>query len=249
VQLGTFRAREQSTAILIIFSCASLLGCSGAGQKAAHPRAVAHKDYGPVRVPGRASGPTDIAVGGIEITSPVKEINFNFGPHGSGSVVISYSDWNTITGTSDVPTDVGLMLDPGYNANDTIRQRFQYLADRISLFGLTAFNVIGVDSSPAYGKYMATVAIFNPTDQVTQISNLRIKISSQSPNVVIASRAFYNVSHGGCIVPAHTIYFAYLAFAKTAAASSGISYDFSYDTITCPGQVCRAGTPIPLCQE
>ena len=235
--------------MLVIFCCTSLLGCSGAGQSAAHPRAVRPTEYGPVQVSGRAPRPTSIEAGGIEVVSRAKEINFNLGLHGSDKIVISYDDWNTIIGTSDVPIDVGLMLDPGYNADDTMRNRFQYLADRISLFRLSAFNVIGVDGSPAYGKYMATVAIYNPTDQVTKIANLRIRISSQSPNSVIANRAFYDVSHGGCIVPAHTIYFAYLAFAKTSVVPNGTSYDLSYDTIACPGQVCHAGTPISLCQE
>jgi hypothetical protein len=134
-----------------------------------------------VQVSGRASRPTDIRDGGIDITSQSKEISFDFGPRGADSIVIPYDDWNTVIGTSRVPIDVGLMLDPGYNADDTMRNRFQYLADRIALFGLSAFNVIGVDGSPAYGKYMATIAIDNPTDQVTRISNLRIRISTRSP--------------------------------------------------------------------
>jgi hypothetical protein len=202
-----------------------------------------------VQVSGRASRPTDIRDGGIDVTSQSKEINFDFGPHGSDSIVIPYDEWNTVIGTSRVPIDIGLMLDPGYNADDTMRNRFQYLADRIALFGLSAFNVIGVDSSPAYGKYMATIAIDNPTDQVTRISNLRIRISTGSPKIVVANRKFYNLTHGGCIVPAHNVYLAYLGFAKTSTVSNGISFGFSYDTSICPGDVCHAGIPISLCRE
>lgn len=249
MRLKTLQVWKNLAAILIIFSCASLPGCSGAGKPTTHPRATTPTNYGPVQVSGRAPRPTDIRAGGIDVTSQAKEISFDFGPHGSDSIVIPYNDWNTVTGTSRVPIDVGLMLDPGYNADDTMRNRFQYLADRIALFKPSVFNVIGVNSNPAYGKYMATIAIDNPTDQITRISNLRIKISSQSPKMLVASRTFYNLTHGGCIVPAHTVYFAYLGFAPSSAASNGLSFDFSYGTSICPGEVCHTGIPITLCQE
>ena len=199
VQLRTLQVWKSLTAILTHFLLRESARCSGPGEHAPNPRETTPTDYGPVR--GSRAGPrrpTDIRAGGIDVTSQAKEIASTSAAK-TDSITVHH-DWNTVTGTSRVPVDVGLMLDPGYNADDTMRNRFQYLADRIALFKLYAFNVIGVDSSPAYGMYMATVAIDNPTDQVTRISNLRIRISSQSPKIVIADRTFYNATPGGCMM-------------------------------------------------
>ena len=236
------------TAMLTIFTCASLVGCSEAGKSSARPPAAKSAQFGPVKVSGRAAKPTDVEVGGIDVVA--KDLEFGAGPT---SVVISHDDWNTIIATSHVPIDVGLMLDPGYNADDLIRNRFQYLADRISLLGISKFTMIGIISSPAYGKYMSTVAIYNPTDQVAQISGLSVRISSSPPNITIANDVFYSESRGGCLIPAHTIYFAYLAFSRFSPmppTSTSISYHLSaLNLISCPGQVCATATPIAICQE
>lgn len=221
-------------------------------QTQSRPHATASPRYGPVPVSGRAARPVDTDAGGINVLG--KNLEFG-GPPGSKpeSVTISSGDWNTIIATSKVPVDVGLMIDPGINANDLIRNRFQYLADRISLMGISKFAELTVISSPEYGAYTATVALYNPTDDVNEISSLGITITSNSPEATIASHTFYGAPHNECLIPAHTVYFAYLTFAHyTTMPPTATTLSYSYSLkglIACPGQVCPNGVPISLCQE
>lgn len=237
---------------LALSCCASLAGCTGMAQTQSRPHATASPQYGPVPVPGRAARPTDTYAGGINVLG--KNLEFG-GPPGSKlkSVTISYGDWNTIVATSKVPVDVGLMIDPGINANDVVRNRFQYLADRIWRMGIYKFAELTVLSSPEYGAYTATVALYNPTDNVNAISSLGITVTSNPPETTIASHIFYGAPHSECLIPAHTVYFAYLTFAhytpmpKTATT---LSYSYSLNGLSaCPGQVCPTGIPISLCEE
>ena len=247
MRLKTFGALKKSTVTAVTVACAGLAGCSASGSAASQSHAVASAQYGPVPVTGRAAKPTDVNAGGIVVGAKTLEFSV-----GSANIVISYNDWNTITAASDVPVDVGLMLDPGYNANDVVQNRFQYLADRIALLKFSKFGVFGINSSLAYGKYGSTVAIYNPTDEVMQISSLGIKILSVPSNVTIADHLFYSAAHEECIVPAHTIYFAFLEFSRFSHLpqnGASISNNYSYNLISCPGQVCSNGTPISLCKE
>lgn len=245
---------KMSAPALALCCCASLVGCTGAAHSQSRQHPAASPKYGPVHVSGRAARPVDIDAGAINVLA--RDLEFG-GPPGSklASVTISYDDWNTIIATSRVPVDIGLMLDPGINADDLIRNRLQYLADRISLMGISKFAQMTILSSPGYGAYNATVALYNPTSDVDEISSLGITIKSKPPQVTIASHKFYSTAHGGCIIPAHTVYFAFLTFPhynpmpKTATSLS-YSYTLSpKNPIVCPGQVCPTGVPIPLCQE
>lgn len=232
----------------------SVVGCTGATQSQSGQHAAASPKYGPVLISGRATRPVDTDAGAINLLG--RNLEFG-GPTGSkvASVTISYDDWNTIIATSKVPLDVGLMLDPGINANDLIRNRLQYLADRISLIGISKFAPLTILSSPGYGAYNATVAVYNPTSDVDEISSLGITITSNSPQVTIASHTFYSASRGGCIIPAHTIYFAFLTFAHYTPmphTATKLSYSFTLSPklpTSCPEQVCPTGVPISLCQE
>ena len=199
MRLKTFGALKKSTVTAVTVACAGLAGCSASGSAASQSHAVASAQYGPVPVTGRAAKPTDVNAGGIVVGAKTLEFSV-----GSANIVISYNDWNTITAASDVPVDVGLMLDPGYNANDVVQNRFQYLADRIALLKFSKFGVFGINSSLAYGKYGSTVAIYNPTDEVMQISSLGIKILSVPSNVTIADHLFYSAAHEEWIHPRPT---------------------------------------------
>ena len=172
---------------------------------------------------------------------------------GNRQLAISADDWNTITGTSNVPVDVGVMVDPRYNPTDITRNRFQYLADRISLYGISDFDVLGIVSGLANGYFMATVAIYNPTSQVVLLSHLSMQITAQQPAVTEASRVFYTATDGGCIIPADTIYFAYVEFPHFEPApktATEIAYKFSFPSlVACPKQVCHTGLPIILCPQ
>lgn len=244
--------RKNLARTVVISCCVGLLGCSGAGQQLAHRRAAASRRYGPVPVANRAMRPTGVNAGGISVRG--KELEFGAGSEAKvASVTISYDDWNTITARSRVPVDVGLMLDPGYNANGTIQNRFQYLADRISLLGITRFDELGILGSQEYGDYMLTAAIYNPTGEVDEISGLAVRITSLPPSTTIADHTFYRSSRGGCIIPARTVYFAFLAFKKYTPmppSARTISYTFSpLRLIACARQLCHTGTPISLCQD
>lgn len=247
-----FGAWRNLTTIVVVFSCVTLFGCSEEGQLPAHPHATASPQYGPVPVADRAAKPTDMNEGGINVLAP--DLEFSGGSESKiASVTIAYDDWNTIIATSRVPVDVGLMLDPGMNAGDVARNRLQYLADRIWLLGITKFDELGIISTREYGDYMLTAAVYNPTGDVDEISSLGIRITSTPPRVTLADHTFYGASHGGCIIPAHTVYFAYLTFTRFVPmppTATSIAYDFSANgLITCRGLVCPTGVPISLCQE
>lgn len=249
---GTFRYRSYLASLVVIFFCAALVGCAGAGQKPAHHRATTSRHFGPVPVSGRATQPVDVNAGGIEVKAG--ELEFGGGPRAKvASVTISHDDWNTIIATSRVPVDVGLMIDPGFNPDDLTHNRFQYLADRISLLGITKFDELGIIGSQVYGNYMLTTAIYNPTGQVDEITGLGVRITSAPPNTTIADHTFSWSSRGGCIIPAHTVYFAYLTFSKfTPMPHSAKTVSFAFSTIdlrTCPRQACPRGAPISLCQD
>ena len=239
---------------LVLCCCASLVGCTGIAHPSSRQHPEASPKYGPILISGRARRPVDTDAGAINVRG--RNLEFG-GPSGSkqSSVTISYNDWNTIVATSKVPDDVGLMLDPGINANDLVRNRLQYLADRISLMGISKFSPLTILSSPGYGAYNATVALYNPTSEVARISSLGVAITSNPPPVTIASHKFYTASHGGCIIPAHTVYFAFLTYAHYThmpRTATSLSYSFTLspgNPATCPRQVCPAGVPISLCQE
>jgi hypothetical protein len=121
--------------------------------------------------------------------------------------------------------------------------------------GISKFAELTILSSSEYGAYTATVAIYNPTSDVDKISSLGITITSKPPQLNIASHTFYGASRGGCIIPAHTVYFAYLTFAHytpVPPTATTLSYSYSLSPkipVTCPGQLCTTGVPISLCQE
>jgi hypothetical protein len=240
------------TLMVVISCCAGLLGCSGTGPLSSRSHAPTAPPYGPVQVSGRARRPTDVNAGGINVRG--RDLEFGGGSDAKvTSVTISHDDWNTIIATSRVPVDVGLMLDPGYNASGIAQNRFQYLADRISKLGIIKFDELGILGSQVYGNYMLTTAIYNPTGQVDEISGLGVKITSKPPKIIIANHTFYRLHHGGCIIPARTVYFAFLKFKKYTPmphSARTIAYNFSPINLTvCLRQLCHKGTPISLCQD
>jgi hypothetical protein len=243
-------ARNAIVALAIVAFSAAISADSGSSTSAqVHLRSAQPATYGPVAVSGRASAPTDIrSTSGIEVEGKYLELGI-----GARQLVISADDWNTIIGTSDVPVNIGMMVDPRYNPMDLTRNRFQYLADRISLYRVSDFDVLGIVSGLANGHFMATIAIYNPTSQVIRLSHLSVQIIAQPPRVTEASGVFYTANDGGCIIPANTIYFAYLEFPHFEPApktAPEVVYKFSSPPpAVCLKQVCHTGLPIVLCQE
>src|SRR5881275_3066395 len=91
-------ARSALTALAL-----TLLTCSGCSQQAAPSpgRFVRTAPYGPVPVSHRAPRPSDLNAAGIQIR---RQLEFEVNAH---RIVISARDWNSITGSSSVPLDVG----------------------------------------------------------------------------------------------------------------------------------------------
>lgn len=253
MRVTAFRKWKKLTLAVTVFYCAGLLGCTVEGATSPRTAVTASRQYGPIPVSGRVPRPTDTDAGGVNVRAK-SGLEFGGGSESKvKSVVIAYDDWNTIVGTSSVPPDVGVMLDPGYNASDIVQRRFQYLADRISLLGIAKFDELGILSSPGYGKYTLTAALYNPTNDVYELSGLSANIASAPLGVTIANHTFYSADHGGCIIPARTVYFAFLTFPRYTpmpASAKTISYSFTPVGLTpCPGQSCPGAIPISLCQE
>ena len=266
--------RHASAALAVVVLSAAITSCAGSSPHArVAPRAdlLRHLDHraaadlalgaliadpgaaqsvgcGPVPVSGRASAPTDIRAPGLDITGGSLQMDV-----GTRPLAISADDWNTIVGTSKVPVDVGVIVDPRYNPSDVTRNRFQYLADKISLCGLSYFRLLGITGNAAGRHFTSTVAIYNATSQVVRLSHLSMQIIAQPPAVTVASKVFYTATHGGCIIPANTMFFAFLQFPnftpipKTATV---FHFDFSFPAASiCPKQICQTGLPISLCPQ
>src|SRR6266516_3848036 len=85
-------SRKGAAVLLAVgFFWTSLLSCSG-GNSAAHPRALSTQNYGPVPVSGRAARPTDVSIGGVELTSPARELSLDFVPGAANKGAISYNE-------------------------------------------------------------------------------------------------------------------------------------------------------------
>jgi hypothetical protein len=229
--------------------CAVLLGCSNPSSKPTEHSSVSGpvSQYGPITVLGRAGKPTDVQAAGIQVLG--KELAFSVDGH---QVVITGTDWNTIVGTSKVPSPVGLILDPIYQVSSTTLNRFQYLADWISHYPVSKFETVGLDVGKLDGRLATTVGLYNPSSQVVEISQLQLKILWQPPVTTEAAQTFFQVpaTVSGCIIPARTVYIGRFTFARYTPPPKSVAQVSVASTTSvrnCPNQICAKALPIISC--
>lgn len=165
---------------------------------------------------------------------------------GNYNLVITAADWNTIVASSQVESLVGAEFAPDFNSTSIVtRNRFQYLADEISLhYDGQTFEPLSVISAVSGGAVVDDVALYNPTEQVSELSGLTDKIVNLTSMTTVASETFYGSPGTAIVIPARTIYFARLVFsADSIGAAQGkvvhTQSQFHYAQFKpCPGQVC-----------
>lgn len=195
-------------------------------------------------VVGRSAKPADITAPGIQMPNgSIFTVSL-----GKYVLTIKASDWNTIVGTSQVRVLVGVEFAPDWNTKDytyTTRNRFQYLADEISLhYHGTNFEPLSIAPGVSNGVVVEDAALYNPTYEVSKLSGLKVTIINSFVRRVVATGIFYAKPESAIIIPGRTVYFARLIFSSHSLgpAHSGmisITTNFHYDNFApCPGQVC-----------
>jgi hypothetical protein len=197
------------------------------------PRTSPHAD--PVR--GRATKQADIEAPGIQV--PSGHFGLSIGGH---ELTITANNWNTIVGTSRVARLVGATFAPDFDVTNVTRNRFQYLADEISLYdkGIDTFDPLSVTSGKSQKRFIDIAAFYNPTDHEGRLSGITVTVSDLHSGRTLASWAFYTTSGSSISIPAHTIcftrltfpYFATLASAHRGVRDSNIQFHFANFTPT-----------------
>jgi hypothetical protein len=193
-------------------------------------------------VTGRSAKPTDVDAPGIQVPNgaafTVSIGNYN--------LTIAATDWNTIIGSSQVADLVGVQFAPDFNATeDVTRNRFQYLADKISQhYNGVSFEPLSLVSGVSNDAVVDDAALYNPADQVGKLSGLTVTMTNQLSTTTVASGTFYSTPSSAIVIPARTIYFARLTFSSSSLGPSRnnqrvITVNFHFDQFKpCPGQVC-----------
>jgi hypothetical protein len=220
----------------------AIVACGGAPGNHPSGGATSTSTASPL-VTGRSIKPTDTKAPGIQLRSG--DFSFTIGNY---NVVITASDWNTITGSSQVANLVGVEFSPNFNTDASTRNRFQYLADKISLrYRGTNFEPLTIVEGVIDKDLVDIVALYNPTSQVGTLSGLAVTIAAQPSLRTVASATFYATPSSALVIPARTIYFTRLTFPNVASLGSAHNgarsfvTDFHYRQIKftpCPGQVC-----------
>ena len=117
-----------------------ITSCASGGHHIPPPTSALTPTTG-ISVASRAPRPIQTDVPGIQFTKG--SISVTLYNH---TFQIAARDWNTITGASIVPQDIGVSLDTDFHAAQTTRNRFQYLADRMIPFITRSFGAIGIVS-------------------------------------------------------------------------------------------------------
>jgi len=136
-----------------------------------------------VTVGSRAAQTTDQEAQGI---------NFNKGKLDVGidprnPLEIDASDWNTIDGASFVPICIPVEIDPTFSVdNRTTLNRFQYLADRISLYPaqnqIDSYYITTAKNGTALG---IIIAFRNETQKPQALFHLHVELKESPPPTTV----------------------------------------------------------------
>ncbi len=183
----------------------------------------------------RASSPAETGAPGINFTRGSLSVTVH-----NHIINISARDWNTITGASIVPRDVGVSLDSNFHASQTTRNRFQYLADLMLPYVTSEFGVTGIVSVVKNSNTDVTIAaLTNPTDNTFQLTGFSERIVESPPATTVASAEFYSTPATALIIPGHDIYFLWLSASVIDPPPSKVtntSFNFSWDSLYNCGQ-------------
>jgi hypothetical protein len=209
----------------------AIAGCNAGGQVA--PTDTVTPTTGAV-VASRAPNPTQTNAPGMQFTKG--SISVTLYNH---TFQISARDWNTITGTSIVPQDIGVSLDADFHAAQTTRNRFQYLADRMVPFITRSFGAIGIVSVAKGSTDVTIVALINPTENAFQLTGFNETIIESPPTTTVTSAKFYTTPDTVLTIPGRDIYFVRLSAPTSAAPppnATSTTFDFSWDKLYNCGQ-------------
>jgi hypothetical protein len=214
--------------------CALVTGCSAGAISSQPPVTPSSTPTTGWNVIGRAPRPTQTNATGITFTTGALNVTLH-----SHSFSITARDWNTITGESIVPQDIGVSIDPTIHPDQTSRNRFQYLADRMYPYVGTAFGPVGIVSVADGSTEISIVAFINPTSDTYQLSDLTVTVVKSPPGTTISSAEFYTTPSTTLTIPGKNIYFAWLSSAVTAnppANSNSTTWNFHWGRLYDCGQ-------------
>lgn len=229
------------TLVIVGMLSVLLAACSSTGSVRGTAGHVSVRRGGDL-VTGRSLKPTEINAPGIQIPESGR-FSFSIGHY---EVVINGSNWDTIAGASHVTNLVGVEFSLGFNHTGATDNRFQYLADEISLHYAGAnFEPLTIVEGVANGQLIDIAALYNPASQVKRLLGLKVTISSKPSGAIVASQTFFATSGAAIIFPAHTVYFVRLAFSRfngLGRAKGGMRHfvtNFYYSKFTtCRNQIC-----------
>jgi hypothetical protein len=180
----------------------------------------------------RASSPAQTNAPGIQFT-PGMVLSVSLNNH---TIQITAQEWNTITDTSIVPHDIDVSIDSDFNAGQTTRNRFQYLADRMVPFIQHSLSTVGILSVARNRTDITIAALVNPTNDGYQLTGLKERITQSPPETPVAAAKFYTTPTTALTIPGHSIYFVRLLAPVIAAPppnptteAFNFGWDKSYD--------------------
>jgi hypothetical protein len=185
-------------------------------------------------VVSRAPSPTQTNAPGIQFSKGSVSVTLY-----NHTFQIAARDWNTISGTSIVPRDIGVSLDSDFHAAQTTRNRFQYLADRMVPFITRSFGAIGIVSVAKGATDVTIVALINPTDNAYQLTGFTETIIKGPPTTTVTSAKFYATTGTALTIPGRNIYFVRLSAPVVAAPppnATTTTFNFSWDKLYNCGQ-------------
>lgn len=199
--------------MLLLALATTLTGCTSAASPASPQRSTSSPaSHGPPGfVTGRAASPTDISAPGIQVP-PSGQFSVQVGSH---NVVITGSNWDTITATSRVAESVNIAFGDNFHWTATTRNRFQYLADLIAEYNtVDGFEPIGIESGVSKGAFVSIAALYNPLRQARSLTGLTLTVIAYPPRTVVAKSKFYATADSSLLIPGKTIYFTRLTFSS-----------------------------------
>lgn len=227
----------QAVIALAVTACTSVTSANGQGSAGSAPRpspSATVVTSGPL-VTKRAAGLTDISAPGIQIPTGNAQLSFSVGSH---DVVITGSDWDTITASSKVAANVGVEFASDFHWTATTRNRFQYLADLIARDeSSTNFDPLSIVTNVKGDTVRSTVALYNSGGRPGTLSGLRITLLSQPGNIEVGTGSFFTTADSALLIPARTIAFDVLSYpliAQPRVVNKSVSEttDFHYDSFS-----------------
>jgi hypothetical protein len=180
-------------------------------------------------VTGRASAPTDVHAPGIVLPEPNATLRVSLPDR--RELLLTYQDWNTITGSSRVPAQVQISIDPNFHATATTHNRFQYLANHVGLNPRQPIDAIGVVARRK-ARSLIGIAIIRNNDAIShRLVNLKVRLLGRNGEL-LQSKEFYGSQTGQLDFPPRTSYLAWLDFGPSKLAPSilnRVTWSFSYE--------------------